>query len=204
MARQTASALPRFYGSLQAAGTIGSDVFAAHDGTQSWDDGGIVQQVMDQAAGDLQNLISDAIERMRAQTTTDVRAIVADQVRDAIHEYASNTKFDLTVIDGALCVACDMGNVAAVLHPYVPVSDLIGRASQMAASDPQFVSALTDLATRLMGFVTRAPMPAQAPAPVPRAGGRLTAQPQPQQPGQRTRSSQPQIPRANIGAFNGL
>jgi hypothetical protein len=83
--------------------------------------------------------------------------VVAQQVAEAIVEYAEAAEFEVGIIGGELVVATVFRNEKAWVKSYVPLIDVIQKAVSNSTTDPAFLHAMQLMSTQIMGGITRTP-----------------------------------------------
>lgn len=144
--------VPKAYGGLQPAGSVGHDEFAAHDASKAWDDAG-------------------AAEQMALSLIPEYRAYGAEQVKQAILEYGNNAHADVCVVNNELCLLIDLSNDEAGYAPFWKIKDLMQMAIAQAenAADEPTLKAIGNMLEQL-NRTFRPPVPAAAVNPRPRPG----------------------------------
>jgi hypothetical protein len=146
----------KWFGKTKAQADI--DTFAAHDGSETWDDAGAAQQIADQAV-------------------REIRTTIANQVRDGVAEYATNAQFAMRAEGGELIVGLNMSNHVAPLIVEISLTELINAAldeAYKAVATPDGQDILTALTVLNRGL-------SKITAALPQAPARPTTVAQPQQ-----------------------
>ena len=184
MANAVGPAGPKSYGGLQPSGSIGADEFAAHDATTTWDDEG--------ASDELVGRIADWM-------TPEIAAIIAEQVKRGVLDYAQGAYGEYTVVLDELVFLIDSSNNEVSFGTFYKSADRLVQAITEAenAADVEFLQAVgrfLEIVTarfQAVQSLSLAPPPARArplregnarPAAVGRGPGRGRAAPVPALP----------------------
>lgn len=133
------AATSKHYGGLKPAGTVGADEFAAHDHTKAWADNGASQAMVESIANDILSLHPE------------IRAYGAQQAKEAVMDYASNSFGDICVVEGRLCFLLDVSNNAASFGVFWKLEDLLQKTIAEAenAGDEATLKAIGTFLTQL-------------------------------------------------------
>lgn len=159
--RQTAPALAQliFYGGLKPQGAINEDGFKGHAAEQTWDDGGIARDLIEQDMAALREEIAGVVTRFAETLAQEQASYGAYQARDAVAEYVSNSFLDVALIDGHACLVLDCSNNAAQFRVWWRLADVIDAAQRGAqtAGDRQMLSAIDQALGMQVGAVSQMP-----------------------------------------------
>ena len=116
-------------------GVLGDKQFQAHNAIQSWDDGGVAEDLAKQ-----------------------LRTTIADQVKQAVGEYVADGRFEFVMAGDRILMAFHVANDLAYLKPYVDPIELLESAIADAEKDEhghKFFANVLDLFARLNLIVQR-------------------------------------------------
>ncbi|MEQ1710857.1 MAG: hypothetical protein ABL908_05595 [Hyphomicrobium sp.] len=160
---------PVWYGSTASHGMINENNWIRHNSAETWSDAGASESAVELRVAELVTGVDQIVSDMRAGINADMQVVIADQVKEAIHEYASSMQFELAIVDGELCIAVDLRNDVTWIKSYVPLSEVLKSAQKQATSDPVFLRAMQSLVGEIM---TDEPRPSE---PQPRTPRRASA-----------------------------
>jgi hypothetical protein len=163
----------RYLGKLGARVVNGLQRFRAHDGTKTWSDGGATETVL-KSLETVEDSFTQATQQLaghRQALAGDVRTLVANQVRDAVADYAQDSEWATCVTDGQLCIAMNLSNTEATLIVQTPLRELINAGvaeAWKAAATPagqDYLAAVFALGRELTKLEGQARKAATAPPP---------------------------------------
>lgn len=170
----------RYLGKIAAKVVNGLARFRAHDGTKTWSDGGASESVL-QSLETVEDTLTQAAQQFaghRKVLASEVQTLVANQVRDAVADYASDSEWATCVADGQLCIAMNLSNAEATLIVQAPLRELINAGvaeAWKAAATPagqDYLAAVFALGRELTKLEAQVRRSAATPAPAAPAGRR--------------------------------
>lgn len=151
-----------YFGALKPAGVIGATGFQKHEATSSWDDDGRAEQLAADITAALQGLAGA------------LKGYGAEQARDAVYDYVSNSYLDMAMVDGHASIVFDVSNEAAQLRVHWGLDELLSRVIQDALDKERYdiIDSIHQVTERTSLMLTSMQQGQGEPEPAPIPNGK--------------------------------